>query len=435
MTKQFLQIQSKGIIDNKAMTLIGASTKTKDDSKIGQFGSGLNYSIASLVRQDIPFLIFKGNEEIKIGTKPVDFKDETFNVILIDGKETSFTDTMGAKDWVGAFPFIREIYANALDEDENATIKLVENIEMKDGYTTFIIEATEEVTEVINNFSSYFCKDETSLFKDEKKGSIHPKTESVVVFRHGIQAYKNSNLQSIFNYDLNEVGVNESRVIKDQYEMRRAVGYLLESMTDKRLIQRWIVGMATATERLFEHDCCLYDFLGTVSNPVLVEYLLETKFYPLSFQEELEPKDMKGRYGLPMNSIRRLLKYAPDMDVLGITVNKETEQAKEFIEKTPTMTLFNLVAHALEKLKSSDYDERLSSKVKYCKFQSSLTLGYADVGKDTIWLSTKLDTYSVDEIAKIIIEEQEHLITGFDDCTRNFQNHLFNLYFSQLIKS
>ena len=194
MTKQFLQIQSKGIIDNKAMTLIGASTKTKDDSKIGQFGSGLNYSIASLVRQDIPFLIFKGNEEIKIGTKPVDFKDETFNVILIDGKETSFTDTMGAKDWVGAFPFIREIYANALDEDENATIKLVENIEMKDGYTTFIIEATEEVTEVINNFSSYFCKDETSLFKDEKKGSIHPKTESVVVFRHGIQAYKTSGM-------------------------------------------------------------------------------------------------------------------------------------------------------------------------------------------------------------------------------------------------
>ena len=50
-----------------------------------------------------------------------------------------------------------------------------------------------------------------------------------------------------------------------------------------------------------------------------------------------------------------------------------------------------------------------------------------------MYLSLKLDSYSVDEIAKIIIEENEHNITGFEDETRSFQNHLFSLYYDQLI--
>jgi predicted metallopeptidase len=75
---------------------------------------------------------------------------------------------------------------------------------------------------------------------------------------------------------------------------------------------------------------------------------------------------------------------------------------------------------------------RMVSQIKYCAFQASTTLGYA--GDNIIWLSTKLDTYSVDEICKIIIEEQEHITSGFGDETRNFQNHLFNLYFNELTR-
>ncbi len=40
-----------------------------------------------------------------------------------------------------------------------------------------------------------------------------------------------------------------------------------------------------------------------------------------------------------------------------------------------------------------------------------------------------------DEIAKIIIEENEHNKTGFSDETRNFQNHFINLYYNELMKN
>ena len=52
---KYLKIVNKGEIYEKAFTLIGASTKRGDDSKIGFFGSGLKYAMAVLLRNEIHF--------------------------------------------------------------------------------------------------------------------------------------------------------------------------------------------------------------------------------------------------------------------------------------------------------------------------------------------------------------------------------------------
>jgi hypothetical protein len=57
----------------------------------------------------------------------------------------------------------------------------------------------------------------------------------------------------------------------------------------------------------------------------------------------------------------------------------------------------------------------------------------AEASDGKIVLNTKLVDYSADEVAKVIIEEQEHLISGFGDETRVFQDHLFNIYFKLLV--
>ena len=63
--KQFLKIQSSGEIEQEAFTLIGASSKRGDQTKIGYFGSGLKYSIAALLRNNIEFKVFQGEKEIE----------------------------------------------------------------------------------------------------------------------------------------------------------------------------------------------------------------------------------------------------------------------------------------------------------------------------------------------------------------------------------
>ena len=50
---KIIKITSKGEIDERAFSLLGASSKRDDNTKIGMFGSGLKYSLAYLLRKEI----------------------------------------------------------------------------------------------------------------------------------------------------------------------------------------------------------------------------------------------------------------------------------------------------------------------------------------------------------------------------------------------
>lgn len=427
---KFLEIKSKGEMQIEALTLIGASTKRGDDSKIGMFGSGLKYAIAAIVKQDIPFVIFSGKNEIRIGTQEVDFGGKVFNQILINGQPTSLTDSMGTDDWEGAFPFIREIYSNALDEDEYATAKLVEDFTPEEGVTTFVLSVNDDIRHIINNFQEYFSNPNTALENIEDYGSILPKRKDLKIYRKQILCHQDENINSIFSYDCDKVEINESRVVRNIYQVYSQVGYMLERMQNKSLIRQWINGIAGGNDGLFEHKCVLESWQSNEINPALKEVLLESKYYPVELRSELSEQDKEGRLGIQLSLIKRFLKHTPDIDVIGITVDRNGQANKKITEITPSTRLFDKVADSLAILKSTNYKSRLRNEIKYTDFKNENVLGQARNG--FIYLSTKLEDYSEAEVAKVIIEEQEHLISGQDDETRAFQNHLFNLYYEQL---
>lgn len=427
---KYLEIKSHGEMPLEAISLIGASTKRGDNNSIGMFGSGLKYAIAQIMRQEIPFVVFSGRKEIKITTEVVSFKGQSFNRILINGEPTSLTDSMGTEDWKGVFPFIREIYSNALDEDNNATIKLVTDFSKEIGYTSFYIEANADIIDLMNRFEDYFTIPKNALFKNEDYGEIYSKKSKIRIFRKGILAYEDSNMDSIFSYNLDSVEINESRVVKNIYECQNEIAKLIETCNDKRILRRWIQGLRNSNYGKFEHNCILPEWFTRYSNPAFIDVILENEYYPVELKETLDDGETKGRICLPLKLLKRFLKYAPDTDVLGLTTS---EDDLDFIEKTPTTELFDKVDDAVKLLKKTNYGNRLTSTIKYCHFTSDNALGMSKDGY--IWLSTKLDLYSIDEIAKIIIEEQEHFTSGYSDETRSFQNHLFNLYFNEIMKT
>lgn len=48
----YLKIENEGTVPVEAFTLIGASSKRDDSSKIGMFGSGNKYALAYLLRNN-----------------------------------------------------------------------------------------------------------------------------------------------------------------------------------------------------------------------------------------------------------------------------------------------------------------------------------------------------------------------------------------------
>ena len=423
----YLKISSVGLMEQEALSLIGASTKRGDNSKVGMFGSGLKYSIATMIRQEIDFKIFSGTTEYKITTEPVEFGKKTFNQILINGDKTSLTDSMGTEDWNGAWPFIREIYSNALDEG-SASISVVEEITPVAGETIFFIPVNTSIEEVVNNFENYFVTASKHLYSDGKGNYIHSGVGFEKVYRKGITVYESKRSKALFSYDLANLEINESRVLKYSWRYKDNVARLIEGCTDSSIIVQFYGAISGGNKGLVEHECILSEYEEINASKEMKEFISDNKFVPVEIEFMLDAEDRAGRLSLPLKALKRFLKIVPTADISGMsTMGGDGESDGMYIIKTPSTYFLTKINDAVTMLNKTMYGERLTFPIKTCAFKADNVLGRFH--NNTILLSTKLDTEPVEMIATIIIEEQEHGTTGFNDRTRNFQTHLFKLLF------
>jgi len=423
---KYLQIKSKGEINSSAFTLIGATTKRNDETKIGLYGSGNKYAISALIRNNIDFRVFSGETEIRFSTKDTSFRDQDFSVILVNGKETSLTTNMGGEDWDDPFAPIREIYSNAIDEDEDACLEICTEFLPESGYTKIFIECTEKVMHFYNKKHLYFCKDNPNVIHATDKGSLYPYEEGFRVYRKGILAHHRKDNNALFNYNFERgADINESRVLRDEGDARWYIPMILKSLTDKNLIKNIVTYLAGGNSGLEEHHGYWKTSTTSFSNE-WKEVVQSFKFYNIELEMFFEPHETQGRLAMK-TSILDAFSQEMEVDILG-----NSKSGVVYKKANQNEILINKVIDALAKLNSTRYSYRISNPIiEYVCFQEERVLGKAEDGK--ILLSEKLDTYSVDEIAKIIIEENEHNKTGYSDNTRNFQNHLFNLYYDELL--
>lgn len=217
----YLLISSKGEIDSRALSLIGGSTKRNDAEKIGFFGSGNKYALAVLLRNKIPFEIYSGINHIEITTKQVTMRDTSFNAIVINGKETDLTDSMGPKwnPWMA----VREFYSNAIDEG-NHMWEVVDEINPQPDITSFYITLTPELEKIHNERELYFSDFRKDLIHyNTEVGEIYPKSGIYLnLYRKGIRCLEDEK-QSAFDYNFYKLDINESRIVMDNYGTYRNI--------------------------------------------------------------------------------------------------------------------------------------------------------------------------------------------------------------------
>lgn len=426
---KYLKISNVGEIEINSFKLIGASTKRGDSSKIGFFGSGLKYAMAFLLREKIGFKIFSGESEVSISTRTVTHREKEFDMILVNGEDTSMTTDMGPK-W-SRWPAIREIFCNALDEG-GADIRMVDSqdVQPEAGITVFYVEMDPGLADVIDNWDDYFSKDRTDVVRDDAIGiGLGGKilwsrpNDTFIVYRKGIQCYAESHVNSCFHYDFPWININESREIENMYTFKTKLVEYFERKAHADVLKILLEYMDKSLAD-FEYNlqwmyvhCPSAEWSKAIGDRTVVN-----ADFAGWFKEEIA-RNRAGFLLLPGGMVKFIQQYLPEVQVLGNNVGDV-----KYVELQPTDKQKFLLKEVMGFFKESQYE--LVSDVHIVAFANIWVLGNASTGK--ILISERAFEQGRRKIAEIIYEENEHIKTGFNDESREFQNHLIAQVISKM---
>lgn len=427
-SKSWLLIENKGEIDINALILMGGSTKRDSTSAIGFYGSGLKYSIALMIRKEIPFRIYAGTKEHVITTREIEFRDKKFKQILVNGQDTSLTTDMGP-EWEG-WSAVRETVSNSIDEGESNVVSATELLSPKEGYTRIYIQHHPEIAEVIRMWDRYFSFDRTDDLINVAAGRLYPQTdmekESLLLYRKGIQCYSMKTQRSMYHYDLPTFKINESRVLSDTWDARRDIcGFLSTHATVE--IATNILGNAFTGDHNYWEGNFEWKYYGArvlsqnwrlaIGDRIIVnndasgfymKEMAEHKYYRVS-------KDMA----------RAIKETFTDVPVYGIGRDDNDSLNWRELEETPKQKY--MLKRAQEFCQETGYN--LNYEVKIVEFDKVDTLGCAH--DKTIYIAGKTFDKGMKEVVMTLIEENEHINTGLKDETREWCNHFIQLFLTE----
>jgi hypothetical protein len=418
-----LLIENKGELDISSLILLGASTKRNDSGKIGFFGSGNKYAIATLIRHGIKFYVFSGDKKIDIATEDVAFRDMTFKRIYIDGQATSLTTDMGPlwEPWMA----IREWVSNSIDEGAYNVITDTDSVSGREGYTRFYVEHDPSIKEMLDNWNSYFTFDREDSITTATDGKIFSQIDennALVLYRKGIRVFFDKGVTSLYQYDLSTYEINESRLIDSIHSAEyKTVRYLSNmnnvSVARKILKDAWINNHWEA--RLpWRYGASM---LGAAWREAIDNHAIivdNVSGYFVDIQQS------RPCYIVSIEMAQQIKRSFSDIKIYGMDDSGDTVGFKK-VETTAKQDF--LLKDCIKFCDDTQYN--IEYPIEIVEFEEMATLGRAFQGK--ILLASRLFEEGRKEIVRTLIEENEHLKTGYKDCTRAFQNHLFNLFLTE----
>ena len=411
---KYLKISNKGELDIRLIALMGGTTKAGNEYKIGEFGSGLKYTLAYLFRNNVDFKIFVGENEVNISLENEDINGDIFEIICINGHRTSITTKMG-KDWE-AWMIIRELWSNALDEGE-AVKKSTETIIGLAGYTTFYIQITAEIKAVMMNWTNYFIHDSEPISASETH-AIYSGGDSLRLYKNGILIHEDKKNIGLFSYDIKSASLNELREFKGSTTFEiikalsqanaKAITFFLENITDANY------------EGTMDYDWYV-DFAETWRDTIGNAKLIHPEAVAIIKDKDVNI-DLSGTITVPMAVYKVLSKKFK-----GVGSLRTADKVNEFFE-IHSEDVINKIKEGLAILEGCDYFIHPELTFIVGVFGSKNVLAQVNTDTKQIYLSERLLDKPLFDICTMLIEENEHFRTGMSDCSRAFQQHFIDLF-------
>lgn len=369
MNNLMVSFSNAGEIDPRVWSTFGVSVK-ETDSPIGQFGTGLKYAIAVLLRHNRAFWIKSKGKEYRFRLIKSEIRGKEFHQIACNDTPLPFTTHLGGK-WE-LWQAYRELFSNCLDEGGHLG---------SDGETVIYAELGDI------NHNEVFLDKHRKIIADSPECTVYAGSSSYLYFK-GIRAQTISR-QSLFTYDIKKADLTEDRTFKYLFEVDKAVSSaVIDNQND------YFVGKFLLETKGFYEEAISFDYAYKKPSEIVLKLVDKYRKDGIYMQK-----------GLTVKAI----------DALGAAIFKTQEADSR-------------QAKVIEKAKS--FCSRIGYNITHPVLVSSdlgqSALAMANKKDMSIYLSDRVLDQGVKQVAATLIEENLHLSKGFSDLTYEMQNYLFD---------
>lgn len=419
---KYLKISNDGVLDIRLVALMGGTTKANDEYKIGQFGTGLKYTLAFLYRNNLDFKIFAGKDEVKLHIEIEEIRGEDFEIICINGQRTSITTKMG-EDWK-PWMIVRELWCNALDEG-GAAKSVVSSCEGEENKTSFFIQIDSQIQAVLDEWKKYFIHDKEPMFKNERY-AIYPGGKKLRLYKNGVLIHEREIEQpALFSYDVLGAEINELREFKGYLNWE--IAHSLAAANEK--VATYF--LENISESVYEGcESMTWDQWQTWGEP-WKKVIGSAKLIHQKAKDDIEARglevDMTGIVLVPKSVYSSLTKQFKGIGALTVA-----GKVGEFYENYDQNTE-NKIKQGLVILEACGYNMHPELEFVYGWFEDKTVLARVSMDEKKVYISQAMLQKSLFTVVAMLIEENEHFNTGMQDKTRDFQQHFINLYTRTLL--
>jgi hypothetical protein len=235
-----LIFKNPGLIDMAAVTTMGVSVKNA--GAFGYFGTGLKYSIATILRGGGTIHIYCGLKKYVFSLKPIEIRGENFDLVCLNTKPIGFTSQLG-RNWQ-PWMVLRELGCNTKDEAGDFFFDKATDPEdyfdtHQDRSTTTILVWWNELDKVYDQRSTIFC--ESEVLQDSRDGLKILAGPSNYLYYRGVRVYE---LQqpSTFTYDiLQRQDLTEDRTLAYSWNAQRLIRDTLLQCEDTEILTQVLI--------------------------------------------------------------------------------------------------------------------------------------------------------------------------------------------------